>query len=90
MSITLPDEARKQALASIRRYFDEELEQDIGDLKAQMVLDFILKEIAPSIYNNAIGDAQAFIRDRTADLADVAFKPEFSYWPAEKTVRRKR
>jgi uncharacterized protein (DUF2164 family) len=90
MSITLSDEARKQALASIRRYFEEELEQEIGDLKAQMLLDFFLKEIAPSIYNGAVSDAQIFIRDRTADLTDVAFKQEFAYWPATNSVRRKR
>ena len=38
MVITLSDEATKQSIASIRRYFEEELEQDIGDLKAGNVL----------------------------------------------------
>lgn len=30
MAIELSDEATKQSIASIRRYFDEELDQDIG------------------------------------------------------------
>jgi uncharacterized protein (DUF2164 family) len=89
MNVTLPDETSKQAIASIRRYFDEVLEQDIGDLKAQLLLEFVLKEIGPSIYNAAIADAQTYIRDRVSDLEDVAHKTEFAYWPVA-SVRRKR
>jgi uncharacterized protein (DUF2164 family) len=89
MTVTLSDDASKRAIASIRRYCDEVLEQDIGDLKGQLFLDFILKEIGPSIYNGAIADAQAYLRDRVADLEDVSHKPEFGYWPSP-SVRRKR
>ena len=87
MTIELSDTARKQSVASIKRYFLEELEQDIGELKAGLVLEFIIKEIAPSVYNAAIGDAQAFMRDRVADLEGVCSVPEFAYWPSG-SVRR--
>ena len=60
MPITLPPEAKKQLLGSIKRYAAENLDQDIGDLKAGMLLDYVLKEIGPSIYNQAIADAQAY------------------------------
>jgi uncharacterized protein (DUF2164 family) len=60
MAITVPQDASKQLLASIKRYFAEHLEQDIGDLKASMLLDYVLKEIGPTIYNQAIVDAQAY------------------------------
>jgi uncharacterized protein (DUF2164 family) len=89
LTLELSDEATKQAIASIRRYFDEELDLDIGDLKAQLLLEFVLKEIGPSIHNSAVADAQTFIRGRTADLEDVAFVPEFGFWPSS-SVRRKR
>ena len=39
MTISLPDPARKQSIASIKRYFDEELDQDIGELKAGLLLE---------------------------------------------------
>jgi uncharacterized protein (DUF2164 family) len=87
MKISLPDTARKQSIASIRRYFADELEQDIGDLKAASLLEFFVKEIAPTVYNGAIGDAQAFMRDRIADLEGVCSVPEFAYWPSA-SVRR--
>ena len=47
MSIKLTDEQRKQSIASIKRYVAQELDQDIGELKAGLLLDFFLKEIAP-------------------------------------------
>jgi uncharacterized protein (DUF2164 family) len=84
---TLSDDARKHAIASIRRYFREELDQDIGDLKATLVLDYFLAELAPAIYNNAIADARAFFTERTADLAALCHHEEFTYWPPESRRR---
>ncbi len=87
----LSDEARKQAVTSLRRYFSAELEQEIGDLKAGLLLDFALQEIGPSIYNRAIADAQTYMRDRVADLEAVSSAPEFTFWdsPSAKSTRRK-
>jgi len=87
MTITLAEDAQRQAIASLKRYLAEELDQDVGDLKAGLLLEFILKEIAPSVYNAAIGDAQTFLRDRVADLDGACSAPEFAYWP-KATVRR--
>lgn len=78
--ITIPDEARKQAIGSIRRYFTEELDQDIGELKAGLVLDYVLREIGPSVYNQAIADARTYFEERTADLESVCYHAEFPYW----------
>jgi uncharacterized protein (DUF2164 family) len=89
MTIELPDDARNQSVASIQRYFREELDQDIGDLKAGLVLEFFLKEIAPSVYNAAIADAQTYVRDRLVDLEGACTAPEFGFWPSS-SVRRKR
>ena len=44
------------------------------------MLDFVAAEIGPSIYNQAIADAQAYFADKTADLAGVHYEPEFDYW----------
>ena len=91
MSIEISAEQRKQSIASIRRYFLEELDQDIGDLKAGSMLEFVLTEIAPSVYNLAVADAQTFLRDRVADLEGACSHAEFAYWPRSGSagVRRK-
>jgi uncharacterized protein (DUF2164 family) len=89
MNISLNEDATKQSVASIRRYFKDELDQDIGDLKAGLVLEFFVKEIAPSVYNTAISDAQTYLRDRVADLDGVCAVPEFAFWDTQ-SIRRKR
>ena len=83
MTVTLTGEARKQALASLRRYCAQELdlELDEGDIRMIGLLDFILKEIGPSIYNGAVADAGCFLHARLADLEATKFEPEFTYWP---------
>lgn len=79
MAMTLSDEQRKRSIASIRRYFAENIEE-IGDLKASLLLDFYLKEIAPCIYNQAIADAQSYLQDKLSDLDATCYEVEFGYW----------
>ena len=81
MSIALTPELKKQSIASIRRYFAESWDLDIGDLKADLLLDYVLKEIGPAIYNRAVADAQVYLRDRVADLDAACYEKEFAYWP---------
>ena len=61
-------------------FFAEELDDNIGDLKAARVLDFCVKEIGPSIYNQAIADAQAYFQEKTSDLGGERYEPEFYFW----------
>jgi uncharacterized protein (DUF2164 family) len=79
MSITLSDDTTAKALTSLRRYFDDELEHPLGDLRARLFLEFILEEIGPSVYNTAVADAQVYLRDRITDLDAACYKPEFSH-----------
>ena len=80
MIIKLHKETEEQLLGSIKRFFLEELEDDIGDLKAMRVLEFCVEEIGPSIYNQAIADAQVFLQEKVSDLDGVLFEAEFDYW----------
>ena len=84
-AITVSDDARQQAIASLRGYFAEHMDEEIGDLKAALLLDFILAELGPTIYNQAIVDARAFFDERIGDLAAVCFHDEFP-----SSVHRKR
>lgn len=90
MPVALTDDATEKAVASIRRYFSEQLDQEVGELQARLLLEFVLKEIAPSVYNAAITDAQIYLRDRVADLDGACFAPEFAYWPRNAARRSQR
>ena len=90
MTIQLSDEAQKQATASLQRYCTEELDVSLSGIQITMLLKFVLAEIAPSAYNQGVAAAEAFLRDRLADLEATCYEPEFAYWPKGTTVRRKR
>lgn len=76
----LQQDTEKQLLDSIKRFFAEELEEDIGDLKAMRVLEFFTAEIGPSVYNQAIADAQKFFQDKTSDMGGALYEVEFDFW----------
>ena len=80
MSIKLNSDTEKYLLGSVKRFVDDQLDTTIGDLKASLVLDFFLREIGPSIYNQAIADAQRYLQDKVADLGGARFEAEFDYW----------
>jgi uncharacterized protein (DUF2164 family) len=76
-SIAVPDDARKRAIAALRAYVAEHMDEEIGDLKAALLFDFILAELGPTIYNQAIADARAFFEERVTDLTGVCYHEEF-------------
>jgi uncharacterized protein (DUF2164 family) len=80
LAISLTKETKKQAIQSIKRYFAENFEEKIGDLKAGLLLDFFLQEIGPTVYNHAISDAQTYFQGKVVDLDGACYEPEFGYW----------
>jgi uncharacterized protein (DUF2164 family) len=80
MAIKLQPETEKYLLGSIKRFFAESMDAEIGDFKASLVLNFFAREIGPSIYNQAIADAQAYLQDKVSDLAGARYQDEFDYW----------
>lgn len=90
MEIHLNKELEKKCISSIQQYFTENLGGDIGELKAFLLLRFFTEEIAPSVYNMAIGDAQSFLQEKLGDLENTCFAKEFNHWqpkPKETAAR---
>ena len=79
MPIELSDRTKSELIYSIKRYFLEERGEEIGDLQASFFLDFVLEEVGPSIYNQAVKDAQARLQGVVADLDVTLHLPEFRY-----------
>jgi len=80
MSIELGKEVRQQAIASLERYFDQHMEERIGNIAAGALLGFFLEEIGPSIYNQAVADVQERLQQRVAELDIEVHEDEFQYW----------
>ena len=56
---------------SLQVYFDAELEQKLGDIPAQMLLDFLIEKIGPAFYNRGLYDAQALVLSRVEEIGDA-------------------
>lgn len=67
-SIEFDKEARQDLLDKIKEFFSNELEQEISDFKASIVLEFVLRSIGPQIYNHAISDAYTLMSEKVEDL----------------------
>ena len=91
MSIELSREARAQALTSIERYFNENMEQRIGNIAAGALLTFFLEEIGPTVYNKSVAEVQERMQARVIELDIEVHEEEFQYWPRQaKAIRPRR
>jgi uncharacterized protein (DUF2164 family) len=80
VTIEIPKEARKEAITSIERYFQENMEEKIGNIAASALLGFFLEEIGPLIYNQAVADVQERLQVRVSELDIELHEDEFQYW----------
>ncbi len=90
MTIAIPDPVRKQALESIHRYFSTNMDEDIGDLAAGMLLDFFIEDIGPAIYNQGVADVQERLQARVMEVDAEVYADEFPYWSKVDRNRRAR
>lgn len=80
MTIALSKDAHKAAIASIERYFAENMDEKIGNIAAGALLGFLLEEVGPSIYNQAVADVQERLQARIAEVDIEVHEDEFGYW----------
>ncbi|MCW5652371.1 DUF2164 domain-containing protein [Hydrogenophaga sp.] len=80
MAIDIPKDARAEAIASIQRYVEENMEERIGNIAAGGLLGFFLEEIAPLVYNQAVADVQERLQMRIGELDIEHHEDAFTYW----------
>ena len=80
MAIEISREHRQQAIASIERYFRENMEEKIGNVAAGALLGYFLEELGPIVYNRAVADVQERLQARVMELDIEIHEDEFAYW----------
>jgi uncharacterized protein (DUF2164 family) len=80
MPIELSKAVRAEAIASVERYFRENMEERIGNIAAGALVSFFVEEIGPSIYNQAVLDVQERLQARISELDIEVHEDEFQYW----------
>jgi uncharacterized protein (DUF2164 family) len=84
MTIELNAQEASEAIHSLKKYFSSELDEELSDLRAKLLLDYMVKEIAPVAYNLGVKHSEEFFRKRLEDLSATCFEPPFTYWSAKK------
>ena len=70
-AIKLTKEQRTEMIAAIKHYFLKNREEEIGDLQAGLVLDFIVEELALEFYNQGVSDSYTYMKDTIEDLLSI-------------------
>lgn len=55
-------------IASIKLYFLNEREEELGDLSASLILDFVMEKLAPEFYNQGLHDSYRFLTEKCEDM----------------------
>lgn len=66
--IELSKERKEKLRKEIKAFFLDEMGEDIGDLKADLVLDFVLNKVGAEIYNQALLDSKLWFKRKLDDL----------------------
>lgn len=60
----------------IKRYFESELNQDIGGFDAEFLLDFFSEEMGAYFYNKGLHDAREILQLRLDEISDTIYELE--------------
>jgi uncharacterized protein (DUF2164 family) len=69
--IALSKEKKTKMISKIKKYYHDEKEEEISDLAADLLLMFILDELAPEFYNLGIEDSYKFMTDKLDDILTI-------------------
>ncbi|MCI1945228.1 DUF2164 domain-containing protein [Clostridium luticellarii] len=69
--IKLSKETKKDMIDKIKNYFLNERDEELGDLAASLILEFIIEELAPEFYNQGVYDSYKYMDERIEDLLSI-------------------
>ena len=69
-------EEKNQIVRKVKMYFEEELDQQIGNFDAEFLIDFFAEEVGAYFYNRGLYDAQALFSQKVDELADSIYELE--------------
>ena len=69
--VKISKETRDDMISSIKNYFEKEKDEELGDLAAGFILDFIIEELASEFYNQGVYDSYKFMNVRCEDLLSI-------------------
>jgi len=77
-AIELGNELKQDALGGIKLFFQQQRDEELSNFQAAIVLEFILAELGPHIYNQALADAHTLMSQQIEELYGLQKSPRSS------------
>lgn len=74
--IKLSREQKQQLINNVKRYFETERDENLGDLAAENLIEFMLKQLGPVAYNAALSDARLTVMEQMQRLEEEIYSLE--------------
>ena len=68
--LKLTKEQKNEAIRLLQQYLLDEHELELGDLGAELLLEFVAKITGPIAYNEAVNDARAIAANRAETIQE--------------------
>ncbi|MGD6817186.1 DUF2164 domain-containing protein [Metabacillus sp. 84] len=81
--IKFKKEEKADMATKLQDYLYKEWDEEIGDLAAEIFLDYISSELGPYFYNKGVEDARSLLNEKLLDL-------EEEYYSLEKPLRKRK
>lgn len=71
-SIEFTSDEKAVLVTKLQRYFEDELDQELGQFDGEFLIDFISKELGSYYYNRGLMDARLVVESKLDDIdADI-------------------
>ena len=77
--IKLTPPIKEKIVYELQSYFENEREEDLGNIGAELLVDFILKEVGPMIYNQALIDVHELMEEKLDDIYLLELDDKYEY-----------
>lgn len=74
--IEFTNQEKESMVEKLQNYFENELDQEIGQFDAEFLLDYFSKEIGAYYYNRGLHDARAIFQARIESVDDEIYAIE--------------
>jgi len=74
--IQFSKQEKETIVKKIQFYFDQELEQELGQFDAEFLLDFFSQEVGGYYYNRGLYDAQAYLEKKIETISEDLYQLE--------------
>jgi uncharacterized protein (DUF2164 family) len=69
----LTKDEMQEAGARLQAYLRDEMEIEVGRLPAEILVEFINRDIGRLFYNRGLRDAETVVRQKVEDVADALY-----------------